>query len=237
MIRIIPNESPSYGGMGFDLVESDGTITKLIPHRRGDMTIEQLHPGEKPVVLSTYSNPGTTPYAIFLKFLYMNKVPFPKTLPDKQIRKKFGGRELPHDSSAEYAGMIAVLQPFPIPFPARLDETVRAHFVQEGKSSFLEFEIGNEKMKMSLELVQKLATYLPKVYEGQPMSFRFIQRTILETLRLRKFEPVKKSHIEIREPKLPARRATQAGFDFPEGKAFRKKPNTSLRGRRRRSSR
>lgn len=211
MIRVISNEE--YGGTGFHLIESDGTITKLIPHRRGDLTIEQVRPGRKPIVLSTYSNPGTTPYAIMLKFLYMNKVPFPKTLPDRKIRKKFGKGDLPHDSSAEFAGMIAVLQPFPIRFPARLEEKIDAHFVQEGKQPILEFEIGKERMTMSLELVHQLADLLPKMYEGQPMSFRYIQRVIIETLRSKKFEPYKKSQIEERpftarelRPKPPVER-------------------------------
>ncbi len=193
------------------------------------MVIEQRRPGQKPVYVSTYSDPGSQPYALLLKFLYMNKIPFP-TPPRERSEREHGGM-LPFEHSASFAAVEAVLSPFPMGIPGRLEETVQVRVVKD-KVPFLEFETKEGKMRVPLALAQGLARHIPEMYKGLPTSFRRIQTEIFRLIRKEGFEPYKKSVIEQRKPVPKPIRYKQLEFPFMKGK--KKAAPKSPPGRRKR---
>ena len=182
----------SHGGArAYRFVEPDGTVTKLFVIQGLDLVIEQVRTvSKKRESISTYSNPGTMPYASILKFLVLNRTPLPSsgTRPEARYRN-----HRPFESDAHFAAMRSVMSPFPLTFAGRLEETVTAQFALEGKEPVLEFSHPHGRVRMSLELAQKIAEYIPKVYEGRPMEFRFIQAFLRRAIRSGKFEPHEKS--------------------------------------------
>lgn len=223
-------KSGVHGGGGFSFRESDGTMTKLYMIQGLDMVMEQRRPGQKPVYVSTYSDPGSQPYAVLLKFLHLNNIRFP-TPPRERSEKEFGG-SLPFENSARFAGMDAVLNPFPMRVAGRLHETIRARFVQDRKP-FLEFETQEGKMRVSLALAQGLAQHIPEMYKGFPVSFRTIQTEIHRLIRKEGFEPYKKSVIEQRKPMPKPIQGRQLEFPFMRGKKKVNPKSPSSRRRKR----
>lgn len=237
-IQVKMDDSRSFGGHGFILREPDGTITRVHMVQGLDLVIEQQRLGQKPVTMSTYSDPGSFPYALMLKFLYMSKRPFPKPVLDKEARKGFGYR-VPFDSAGQYSAMEAVLAPFPIQFIGGAPGlSVQAHLVEENGEHLLEFNVNGKHLTFSLAMAERLVEYIPHVYEGKPTAFRLIQGVMLRTIRKEGFEPWKKTVVEkrIMNPKSKPKGKNGEGPKGTPGKLFRKAPIGnfySRRGRRR----
>ena len=176
MIRVIPGAE--HGGRGFRLVEPDGTVTTLTVWQERDLAIQQKKPGQEPTGFSTYSDPGTVPYASILRFLALNKVKLPPEPVPAKKQERF--------ANAKWGSDFATPNDFfaHLPFPLRFrgvtpDLRVIAHWVNHGKFPLLEFNYENHPtaVRLSLPLAQKLAVLIPKIYAGVDVStFQEIHR-------------------------------------------------------------
>lgn len=220
MIRVSIDKVMSHGGgKGFQLVEPDGTVTKLFMVQGVDLIIEQARPGaQKKESIGTYSNPGNMPYASILKFLILNRKPLPPAGGKPHTRSR---DHRPYAEDARFAVMQSTRNPFPLRFAGRGDEINTATFAVEGNEPLLEFSHPHGKVRMSIELAQKIAEYIPKMYEGRATEFRFIQAQLRKAVRSGTFEPYEKSVPQKRKAvskpivRRPApKRGTQHTFEF-----------------------
>lgn len=218
---------------GFSVTEPDGTVTSVSFNQGLDLVLVQKRPGMKDgVEISTYSNPGITPYSIMLKFAIMAKIPF--KIPTLE-REEISDPELSKD--ARFTPQLTAAQPFPIDFPAyREGIPVDCRFVIQGKQPMLEMQMKDRLLTFSPALIKTLIESIPVLYKNKcPGIFRMIHAQMERMVRQKKMDEWGKSVIEKREP---LKKERQGGFEFPDGnpgdRAFRKRPTTPPRGLRKR---
>lgn len=176
MIRVI--SGAEHGDRGFRLVEPDGTVTTITVWQERDLAIQQRKPGHEPTGFSTYSDPGTAPYANILRFLALNKVKLPPEPTASNKRDMFANAKWGSDTSG--SSILFAHVPFPSQFMgATPGYHVEAHWVNHGKFPLLEFNYKNHPtaVRLSIPLAQKLAALIPKLYAGVDVSgFKAIHR-------------------------------------------------------------
>lgn len=165
---------------GFLIQEPDGTNTWVLAHWRGDFSVEQTRPGEEPVLLTTYSNSGSMPFAIMTRFCLITGARLPRIpLPTRKISS------FVREQTVRAAHIVAG-NTFPIGFAAELAGTagvshVKAHLVRFGKEPRLEMRMSSGKyMSLSAPVVHRVLGILPRIAGEGTEPFILASKVLVE---------------------------------------------------------
>ncbi len=177
--------------------EPDGTITQILPHFRGDFQIMQSHPSGKKSNLTTYSDSGTLPFVLMVKFLLLTRAKLPRIPKSAHETSDFSVDRF------KRAARSATTSVFPERFGTHLKigggvEIATARFVKYGREPRLLFETNyTPTMSISIPLAQKLVEIMPKIAGEGTGPFRLAVSILEDAVRNKTFEPTKKSVIEM----------------------------------------
>lgn len=167
---------------GITFTESNGTKTFIGPNHEGDFWLVQTRRKEKPIHFHVFDDSGSMPFAIFLKFLLLNKARVPKITYESSPG-------VPTNDPAVRGVLRIAEQSFPTQFSAELHlPPIKVRVKTDGETKFLEFAQGRgEVFHFSLELAQKLVQYIPYVSTRGVIPFRRATRAMIKSIRSKKF--------------------------------------------------
>lgn len=180
----------------YSITEKDGTVTRISIVHGVDLAVTQEKPGQKKMIFSTYGDPGTAPYALFLKFAYMTRLPFQGPSENEQPNPSYA-------RDAKSTASVMAQSPFPRKFAGGGDDIVEARLVLEGRKPLIEMECGKSILTFSPTLIRTLIRTIPKLYQQVSRSgegiFGLIHATIRDVHRKGEIDMFGKSKITRRE--------------------------------------
>ncbi|MEK6902544.1 MAG: hypothetical protein AABX02_03075, partial [archaeon] len=185
-VKVSINES-----RGIIFEEPDGTITRLVPHMRQDFMVEQRLPDRDPVTITTYSNSGSVPFALFVKFCLLTRARVPALPKPVRETSRLMRRKIILDAEHQIGHL----------FPSRFSTDLKsggglnmatAHLVKWGKEPRLEFRQDEKVISFSAPVAQKMAAYIPRIAGEGTGPFRIARRLLMEAARKGTLEPNQK---------------------------------------------
>lgn len=99
------------------MVKRDGLETRVYRIQGLDLTLEQRKPDGEKAFLSHYSDPGTSTFTVFMKFLYVSNVPVPL------VRQPADQEHDMFDDGAHFTGSWNATRRFPITYGVQLPDS------------------------------------------------------------------------------------------------------------------